>query len=224
MPDLFYDGDQMEVLKRMKMTSIKQLTWPVLFGSLWGMSEVFIGGALYNANLPRASVYLSVWAVFILAVARGVLNKPGSSTAVGIVAAAYKLVNAAPFFCHVYGILFFAIAFDLAFSLLWKDERRFSSRALMALMAGVYGGHALFALFVTYVIRYQYWIEAGLPKVLDHVLINGTLTAIPSFLFFRLGQRIGLNSESFVRRHPKWASSIALLLSLVLWTMGQIAA
>jgi hypothetical protein len=214
----------MIALRKIKITSTRQLTWLVLFGSLWGMSEVFIGGALYNANVPRASVFLSVLAVFILVVARGVLNRPGSSTAVGIIAAAYRLVNAGPFFCHIYGILFLAIAFDLAFLLLRKGERRFSSRMLAALMAGVYGGHALFALFVTWIIRYSYWFEAGLPKVLDHVFINGSLVAIPSFLFFRLWQRIGLNGETFVRRHPRWACSAALLLSLFLWALGQIAA
>jgi hypothetical protein len=214
----------MIALRRMKITSMRQLAWLAVFGSLWGMSEVFIGGALYNANVPRASVYLSVWAIFILVVARGVLNRPGSSAAVGIIAAAYKLVNAAPFFCHIYGILFLAIAFDFAFSLLRKDERRFSSRTLGALMAGVYGGHTLFALFMTYIIRYPYWAEAGLLKVLDHVFINGSLAAILSFLFFRLGQRIGMNSESFIQRHPRWACSVALSLSLLLWTLGQIAA
>jgi hypothetical protein len=77
---------------------------------------------------------------------------------------------------------------------------------------------------MTYIIRYPYWVEAGLPKVLDHVFINGSLAAILSFLFFRLGQRIGMNSESFVRRHPRWACSVALSLSFLLWTLGQIAA
>jgi len=222
--DLFYDGGSMIALNRIKITSIRGLTWLLLLGSLWGMSEVFIGGALYNANVPRTSVYLSVLAVFIMVVARGALNKPGSSTAVGIIAAAYKLLNAAPFFCHIYGILFLAIAFDLAFSLLGKDERRFSPRTLAALMAGVYGGYILFALFVTWIIRYPYWSEPGLPKVLDHVFINGSLVAITSFLFFRLGLWIGLSGESFVRRHPRWASSVAVLLSFILWTLGQIAA
>lgn len=214
----------MIALNRIEITSMRELTWLVLFGSLWGMSEVFIGGALYNANVPRASVYLSVWAVFILVAARGVLNRPSSSAAVGIISSAYKLANAAPFFCHILGILFLAIAFDLAFSLLRKDERRFSSRTLSVSMVGVYGGHTLFALFVTYIIRYPYWGEAGLPKVLDHVLINGSLVAIPSFFLFRLWQRIGLNSESFIRRHPRWACNLALLLSLLLWALGQIAA
>ncbi len=213
----------MLVLKRAKMIRIRELPWLLLFGSLWGVSEVFVGGALYNANVPRASVYLSIWAVFILAAARGVLNKPGSSTAVGIVAAAYKLTNAAPFFCHLLGILLFALAFDLAFSLLPKNERRFSFRTIAAFMAGVYGGHAFFAIFATYIIRYQYWTEGGLSKVLDHIFINGSLTAIPCFLFFPLGQRIGSYSESFALRHVKWAYGVALLLSLILWTLGQIA-
>jgi len=213
----------MQAIRRMKMTSIKQLTWLVLFGSLWGMSEVFIGGALYNANVPRASVYLSLFAVFILAMARGMLDRPGSSTAVGIIAAAYKLVNAAPFFCHIYGILFLAVAFDLAFSLLKRDEARFSLQTVAALITGIYGGHSLFALFMTYIIRYSYWVEAGLPKVLDHVFINGSLAAIASFLFFRLWQRIGVDSKNLVRRYPRRACTIALALSFLLWTLGQIA-
>ena len=214
----------MQVVKRMKMIRIRQLLWLLLFGSLWGMSEVFVGGALYNANVPRASVYLSLWAVFILVVSRSVINKPGSSTAVGVVAAAYKLVNAAPFLCHILGILFLALAFDLAYSLLRKDERRFSYRDILTVIAGVYGGSAFFAIFVTYIIRYQYWTEGGVSKVLDHIFINGSLTVIPCFLFFPLGLWIGLSGESFVRRHPRWASSVAVLLSFILWTLGQIAA
>jgi hypothetical protein len=220
MPDLFYDGGSMQLMKRMKMIRIRQLPWLLLFGSLWGMSEVFIGGALYNANVPRASVYLSLLAVFILVAARGVLNRRWSSTAVGIIAAAYKLVNAAPFFCHILGILFLALAFDLAFSLLRKDERQFFFRDILAIMAAVYGGYAFFAIFVTFIIRYQYWSAGGVSKVLDHIFINGSLTVIPCFLFFPLGLWIGLSAESFIRRHPNWASSVAVLLSLILWTLG----
>lgn len=44
----------------------KALVWLVLFGSLWGMVEVVFGGALYNNNVPRASVFLSLLLSLIL--------------------------------------------------------------------------------------------------------------------------------------------------------------
>jgi len=206
------------------MFRIKKFIWLLLFGSLWGISEVFVGGVLYGAMVPRASVYLSVWAVFMLAVARGMFNKPGTSTAISIIAALYKLVNTSPFFCHICGILFLGIAFDLAASLLMKDQSRVSYRSVLAGVAGAYGGHALFAIFVTYIIRYEYWAGEGLPKVLDHIFVNGSLTAVFSILAFPLGQWIGLNGESFSRRRPGWAYSVALLFSIIIWALGRIAA
>jgi len=51
----------------MKIQNNRQLAWLLLFGSLWGMSEVAIGGVLYNKNVPYASVWLSAWAFFVLA-------------------------------------------------------------------------------------------------------------------------------------------------------------
>ena len=46
-----------------------------------------MGGVLYNKNVPYASVWISAWAFFVLALARGVMNKPGSSTVIAAIAA-----------------------------------------------------------------------------------------------------------------------------------------
>ena len=67
------------------MRDIKKWTWLVLFGSLWGLSEVAGGGILYTIEIPGASIFLAAWAFLILAVARGIVDKPGSSIVIGAV-------------------------------------------------------------------------------------------------------------------------------------------
>jgi hypothetical protein len=202
----------------------KQLVWLVFFGSLWGVSEVLAGGALYEANVPRASLYLSVWAIFVLASARGLLNKPGSSTAIGGIAAIYRLVNTAPFFCHICGILFLGMAFDLASSLLMRNENKVSFRSSLSGVFGSYGGQALFALVMTYIIRYEFWVEGGWRKVLDHIFVSGSLIALAASVVFPLGYWVGLKGESFRPLRSRWAYRGAFLFSLALWALGRIAA
>ncbi len=60
-------------------------TWVLLlmFGSLWGFSEVFAGEFLYSQHIPFASVWLSAFALFVLGLSRGLINRPGSSTVIG---------------------------------------------------------------------------------------------------------------------------------------------
>ena len=70
--------------------------WVLLFvfGSLWGLLEVVGSKALYEANIPNASVYLSASGFFLLAVARRLFNKRGTSSVIGGLAALFRLVNA----------------------------------------------------------------------------------------------------------------------------------
>ena len=96
------------------MERLKPLIWVVFFGSVWGMSETIGGEALYSANIPLASVWLSSWGLFLLAFARIQHNIPGSSTAIGGLAALFRLINAGPFICHLLGIFLIGAAFDVS--------------------------------------------------------------------------------------------------------------
>jgi hypothetical protein len=205
------------------MKDVRQWAWLLLFGSVWGISEVAVGGALYRANVAHASVWLAAWAFLILAVARGVLNKPGSSAAIGALAAMFKLVNAGPFLCHLLGIFALGVAFDLVATLLIGDERTVSYRTAAAGLASAYGGYALFALTITYGIRYSYWIAGGLPKVLNHILVGGSFAALTAVVAVPLGYWLGLRGEALALRRPRWAYSGALLASVVFWSLGRIA-
>ena len=205
------------------MTNFKNWLWLLLFGSLWGIGEVIAGGVLYRDTVPYASVWLTAWALFVLAVGRGVLNKPGSSTVIGAVAVIFKLVNTGPFFCHLLGIFILGLAFDIVSTLLMKNERKISYRSSFSGAVSAYGGYALFALVVTYIVRYEYWTVEGLAKVLHHIFVSGSFAALMAIIVVPLGYWIGINGGTIAERRPRWTYAGTLVALVVLWTLGRVA-
>jgi hypothetical protein len=208
--------------KETEMKRPWQLVWLLFFASLWGLSEVVAGEGLYALDVPYASVLLTVWALVILSLGRGFLNKPGSSTLIGCVAALYRMVNAAPFFCHIWGIVFIGMAFDLASSLLMKEGRKFFLRSSLTGITSAYMGNALFALVMTWILRNEYWIAAGFPKALDHVFISGSFVAAAASGIVPLGYWLGRKVDGLGSLRTRWVYSTLTLLVLGLWTVVRI--
>ncbi len=204
------------------MNKPRQLVWLIFFASLWGISEVVAGGALYASDAPRASVFLTVWALLILSMGRGFLNKPGSSTLIGCTAALYRMVNAAPFFCHIWGIVFIGIAFDVASSLLMKKKRKVLFRSSLAGITTAYTGNAIFVVIMTWILRSEHWIAGGLPKIFDHVFINGTLVAVAAAAVVPLGYWIGRKGDDLASLRARWVYSTLGLLVVGLWSLVRI--
>ena len=204
------------------MKRSKYWVWLLLCGSLWGIGEVIAGGMLYGDTVPFASVWLTAWALFVLALARGVLNKPGSSTIIGAFAVIFKAVNTTPFFCHLLAIFFLGLAFDIASSLLMKHERKISYRSSISGALSAYGGYALFALVITYIVRYEHWALGGLTKVLHYIFVSGSLAALTSVIAVPLGYWIGVNGWIKTERRRRWAYTGAFVALVILWTLGRI--
>lgn len=194
----------------------------LMFGSLWGFSEVFAGEFFYAHDIPRASVWLTVFALFVLGLARGLVNRPGSSTLVAALAAVFKLVNAAPFWCHLLGIFSIGLVFDLgATAWMKRGQRRYVRTALTAAVAA-YGGYALFAVAITYIARFEPWLRGGLPRILDHIFVGGSLAAAGGAILSILGHELGLRAETAVELRRNWAFAGSLVVLVVLWTLGQV--
>jgi hypothetical protein len=204
------------------MKGIRTWIWLLVFGSLWGIMEVVGGEAFFKTNVPHASVWLSAWAFFILGIARGVVNKPGTSSVVGAAAALFKLVNAAPYFCHLLGIFFIGMIFDIAASLWLKHEKKYSWRTALTGILSAYGGYTLFAVFITYIFRYRPWVAGGTPKVLNHIFVGGSWAALAAIVLIPLGLKVGMSSGVASARSPRWATAGALVALVVLWTLGRI--
>jgi len=204
------------------MKDLKTWVWLLAFGSLWGIMEVVGGEAFFKNNVPRASVWLSAWAFFVLGMARGIINKPGTSSVVGATAALFKLANAAPYFCHLLGIFFIGMVFDIAASLWLKNEKKYSLRTALTGIVTAFGGYTLFAVFITYIFRYRPWVAGGTPKVLNHIFIGGSLASLAAIVLIPLGLKVGMSGETASTRKPRWATAAAFIAIVVLWTLGRI--
>ena len=201
------------------MRNPKNWLWFILFGSLWGINEVMMGEVLSTSEIPHYSVLLTVIALFILAIGRGIVNKPGSSTIIGVIAALFKLANAAPFYCHLLGIFMVGLTFDIFASLLIKSEKTSAINCSLTGLLSALSGNTLFALVITYIIRYEVWTSAGPSKLIGHIFVAGPLTAVLAALAVPLGYRLGVTSGVFADKKPKWTYAGTVVTVFIIWIL-----
>ena len=186
----------------------KNVVLPVLFfGAIWGLSEAVLGGYLYRNSIPWAPVPLTVIALVILTVAKRVLPFAGAATLVSAFAMLYKFLNLPFFACHLLGILMLGISYDLCFSLL-----KAKNNALKAVLTCVIS-YAVFAILMTYVFRYEYWVNEGMKKMANYILISGGLSAVFSAVAVPLTIRVMNLKEVDLRR--RWI--IPQIVSYACW-------
>lgn len=204
------------------MKKFKPVMWLFLFGSLWGINEVFLGEILYRNDVLYSSVILTVMSLFLLAVSRGMINKPGSSTLIGAFAVLFRLANTAPSYCHLLGIFLLGATFDVFASWLIKNKEQAPLRWGVTGLLSAFGNNAFFALLITYIIRYEYWIAAGSSKVVDHIFISGSITAVMAAFLVPVGFFVGINGGTLFEKRPRWSYAGTILISIALWTVALV--
>lgn len=190
----------------------------LFFGSLWGLSETIFGGFLYGTGIQFASAPLTIIGFMILTIARTYIPQRGSSTFIGAIAMLYKFLNTPFFACHLLAIFLLGVSYDLLFNF-----KKIKNKAIFGFLA-TYLGYILFALTITYVFRYHYWTEGGLPKILRYIGISGTLAAIGNFVFVPIAFRIGhilreraVNPFDF---KSIFATGSVSIITLAIWFAG----
>jgi len=174
----------------------------LFFSGLWGMSEAVLGGAVYRADVPYASVPLTIIGFILLTFARVYFPQKGTATLIAACAMLYKFLNAPFFPCHLLGIFLMGLCYDLFFNVF-----RIKNKSLSA-AAATYLSYALFALLITYVFRYEHWARAGFAEVLRYVGIGGSIAALGYAVLVPLSLRLG---EKF---KAKFATPFRLQLGL----------
>src|SRR4030042_692331 len=112
------------------------------------MSEAVLGGALYAAQVPYASVLLTVVALAVLTLARSYFPQRGTGVLIAACAMLYKFLNSPFFGCHLLGILMTGACYDLVFDVLKVRVKSLGAAAT------VYLSYAAFAVMITYLLRY----------------------------------------------------------------------
>ena len=160
----------------------------LFFSALWGISESVFGGVLYRTDVPCASALLTIIGLIILTFAGVYFEQKGTIILIAALAMLYKFLNTPFFACHLLAILLTGICYELFFG-----GFKIKNKALGA-AAAVYLSYISFALMITYVFRYDHWVQAPLTKILSHVAISGSIAAfgcaVAVPLSFRLGKRL----------------------------------
>ena len=194
----------------------------LFFGTVWGLSEASLGDWMYTRDIPHAFVYLTAVACFIFALSKVFLPYRMTGTALGLVAMLFKLVNVPFFACHLLAIALLGVGFDMAYSLV---NRLYGGRFRLPIIGllGVYTGHALFAIVITYLVRYEYWAAVGLPKVIDYIFISGTVSALIGAVVFSLGTVCGLGIREFswLKLHLRFTTVLLTVATLGIWILQQ---
>jgi hypothetical protein len=204
------------------MKKSKPFMWLFLFGSIWGINEVFLGELLYQNEVQYSSAILTAIALFLLAVSRGMINKPGSSTLIGAFAVLFRLANTAPSYCHLLGIFLLGATFDI-FSTIWvRDGEKMPIKWGLTGAMCAFGNNVLFALLITYVFRYEYWVAGGIQKVSHHILNSGSISALLAAFLVPLGFLVGRNGGIIADNRPRWSYAGTIFGSIALWAIALL--
>ncbi len=215
-------------MERSVIVSRQYILGILFFGGLWGLSEATLGDALYRAGVPYASVPLTAIGFVVLTFARVYFPRPGTATLIASFALLYKFLNAPFFACHLLGIVLMGVCYDV-----FLNVFRIRTTWLAAGLA-TYVNYAAFALMITYVARYNHWVQGGLGKILEHVGISGSMAALACAFLVPLSLRLSnrerrsperLSSES---QSGDWRSQAGLPTAITgltagLWLLGLVA-
>lgn len=96
---------------------MKLVAGMILFGSLWGFSEVIIGSTLGDMGLPSGVLMTAFFAMTFMVISRMIYRQPGMQMGMGLIAGSLRMFN--PFMgCHLCSALAI-MAEGVLFELLW---------------------------------------------------------------------------------------------------------
>jgi len=90
----------------------------LIFGSLWGFSEVIIGSTLSDLGMPSGALMTGFFALFFLVLSRLTFRQPGMQIGMGLVAGTLRMFN--PLMgCHLCSAIAI-MAEAMIFEIIWR--------------------------------------------------------------------------------------------------------
>jgi hypothetical protein len=166
------------------MNKLKLFAGILIFGSLWGFSEVFVGSGLTETGLPSGAIMTGVFAMMFLVMSRMLYRQPGMQLGMGLVAGGLKLFN--PFItcniCSALAIMAEGAIFELIWYKLLFDsiELRRTMQVSMGVITGYcvfIGGYVVTQILTPIVAGPGFYLE-NLIILMPNILADGLLAAL----------------------------------------------
>jgi len=206
----------------------------LVFGSVWGLVEATLGGALHLIHFPYKGAIPGAIGMLIMAAFVVTYRRPKLVFWLGVIAALFKPMSAAIYGRPIFdplvvnpasAIILEALGFTLVVSLLFKG---FESSIRTRIGAGIAAGYLSIILYAVAAsaLGLGKWASWGLAERLTSVLIDGTALAIVGtgllLLGYLVSTRFRPNLWQFMTVKPKafYASTIAIT---ALCSVGAVA-
>jgi hypothetical protein len=147
-------------------------------GTVWGLSEVFLGDVFYKFHIPMRGASLTAIGMAILVAGRLVSNKPGTSLAAALLAGAIRCFVPKLYICHFVAVALEGCAFDASWTAFRAGERHSLKRAWLSSSIGAYAGFVAFGFTGAHLFGFGRWVAVGPWGILEYGLKSGTLSAI----------------------------------------------
>jgi hypothetical protein len=163
----------------------KLLLGIILFGSLWGSSEVIIGSYLNEIGLPSGAIMTGFFALMLLVISRLYYKQPGMQLGMGLIAGTLRVFN--PFVgCHICsaiaimseGLIFELIWYKISFD--FKELKTLTMQASMGIVTAYFvfiGGYIVTQILTPIVSGTGFFIE-NLFVFMPRILSSGLITAL----------------------------------------------
>ena len=225
------NGNSLSVESSERIHSTSSILFGILiFGSLWGLFEIALGGVLRTADFPyRAALLTGVGMGFITGMALAIYRKPAMAFGIGVVAALAKLmvvpIQRVPVSCPANSclavILEASALGSISFLLIKKCERNTYSQIVTGASAAL-AGSMLFWAAGMHVAPCRYLLSfGGAPG--NWAIKEGLIWATFSGILFPAGYRVGFKLRQKVGKLLSekpgiaWAGSLSgFLISLTL--------
>lgn len=167
------------------MKNLKIFVGILLFGSLWGFSEVIIGSAISDIGLPSGMIMTGVFAIIFLVLSRTIYRQPGMQFGMGLVAGSLRLFN--PFMgCHlcsaiaimaegaIFELIWYKISFD------FNELKSLIMKSSMGIISAYFiyiGGYIVTQILTPIAAGANFYIE-NLIVFMPRILSSGLFAAI----------------------------------------------
>lgn len=202
------------------MLQKRNLLWILFFGTLIGLSETFLG----SFSLISRSVVLGSITLILLALARYMIRKPGTSLLIIAIAVLFKVNSTGIqscdvnfFLCGPTALMLIGIFFEIFASLfISKDSFKYLSYAL-ACSATAVMAFTMFGVMDTFILKV--WDTA---KLMEYIFLKSTLTAIISstLSIFGLYVAVSLKNYSYFKAKSWVGYGVLSVMIIALWLFG----